>query len=334
MGDIFSLDQFKEFFTPERLRTVLRIGVTLVVGLLCFRIIAFIVARITKRHLTPQASMIIRKVIFYTGIVIVILVVLRQAGVSLAGLLGAAGVVGIALGFAAQKSISNLISGIFLVSEKPFAIEDVIKIGDTVGIVTSIDLLSIKIRTFDNLYIRIPSEEILNSKLTTITRYPIRRLDFDIGVAYKEDLKKVREVLFELAENNPNCLDEPPPLFLVTDFADSAVKILFGVWFEKSDYLTVKNEMMIAIKEEFDARGIELPFPHLTVYTGSVTAPYPVEVREARAKAAGSRTGAAGGSSRASTGSRTAAGNRPGSGSRPAPRQKDGAKKPKGDAKS
>lgn len=302
MGEIFSFDQFKEFFTPERLRTVFRIAVTLIGGLFSFRVLAFIIARITKRSLPPQASMIIRKAIFYTGVVIVILVVLRQAGVSLAGLLGAAGVVGIALGFAAQKSISNFISGIFLVSEKPFAIEDVIKIGDTIGIVTSIDLLSVKIRTFDNLYVRIPSEEILNSKLITITRYPIRRLDFNIGVAYKEDLRKVQETLLEVADNNPNCLDEPPPLFLVTDFGDSAVKILFGVWFEKSDYLLVKNEMMIAIKEEFERRGIEIPFPHRTVYTGSVTSPYPVELREPGSETRGRGAKAAAGRSASASG--------------------------------
>ncbi len=276
MDQLFSFDQFKEFFTIEKLRLIFQIGVTLIGGLLFFRVLAFLVSRLTKKRLSAQASMIIRKIIFYTGVVIIIIVVLKQAGVSLAALLGAAGVVGIALGFAAQKSISNFISGIFLMSEKPFAVEDVIQVGDTIGIVTSIDLLSIKIRTFDNLYVRIPSEELLNSKLTTITRYPIRRLDLRIGVAYKEDLRFVREVLLELADRNPNCLDEPPPLFLVTDFGDSSVDLLFGVWFDKPDYLTVKNEMMMAIKEEFDARGIEIPFPHRTIYTGLATMPFPV----------------------------------------------------------
>ncbi|TFG60069.1 MAG: mechanosensitive ion channel family protein, partial [Spirochaetales bacterium] len=252
MGDIFSFVTIKEFFTPERLKVIFKVGVTIVGGLFFFRILAFIVSRFTKRRISAQASMIVRKAIFYTGVIIVLMVVLKQLGFTLTALLGAAGVVGIGVGFAAQKSISNLISGVFLISEKPFSVNDAIKIGETVGIVLSIDLLSTKIRSLDNLYIRIPNEQILNSELTTITRFPIRRMDFDLGVAYKEDLKKVRAILLDIAEKNTLCLNEPEPIFLIKNFGDSAVEILFGVWFQKDDFLALKNGMMIEIKERFD----------------------------------------------------------------------------------
>lgn len=276
MGDLFSFDTVREFFTPERIKVILRVGITLIVGLLFFRILSFIVSRITKKRISPQASMIVRKVIFYTGAVIVLMIVLKQLGFTLAALLGTAGIVGIAVGFAAQKSISNLISGVFLISEKPFSVNDAIKIGGTVGIVLSIDLLSTKIRSLDNQYIRIPNELILNSELTNITRFPIRRMDFNLGVAYKEDLRKVRTVLIELAEKNEFCLNEPEPLFHINKFGDSAIEILFGIWFQKDDFLALKNSMMIEIKERFDREGIEIPFPHLSLYAGSATGPIPV----------------------------------------------------------
>lgn len=278
MGDIFSFNTVREFFTPERIKIILRVAVTLIVGLFFFRLLSFIVSRITKKRISPQASMIVRKVIFYTGAVIVLMIVLKQMGFTLAALLGTAGIVGIAVGFAAQKSISNLISGVFIISEKPFSVNDAIKIGGTVGIVLSIDLLSTKIRSLDNQYIRIPNELILNSELTTITRFPIRRMDFNLGVAYKEDLRKVKTVLVELAEKNEFCLNEPEPLFVINKFGDSAVEILFGIWFQKDDYLALKNSMMIEIKERFDREGIEIPFPHLSIYAGSATAPLPVEL--------------------------------------------------------
>jgi small-conductance mechanosensitive channel len=222
--------------------------------------------------------MLIRKGIRYTGSVILLFIVLHLLGVKITALLGAAGIVGIAIGFASQTSMSNLISGLFMISEKPFEIGDVIKMGSTVGIVLSIDLLSVKIKTFDNQYIRIPNEKLLGSELTNITRFPIRRMDINLGVAYKTDINHLKSVLKEIAAANPYCLDEPEPLIVFSNFGDSALEFLFGVWFYKTDYLSLKNSIMQEIKERFDREGIEIPFPHLSLYSGSVTDPMPIRV--------------------------------------------------------
>jgi small-conductance mechanosensitive channel len=269
-----------DLLKPEMLQRAIRIAVILVVGFLAIRLISLLVGRITRRKLSPQTSMLIKKAVNYTGYFFVLVAVLQQLGLKLTALLGAAGVVGIAVGFASQTSMSNLISGIFLISEKPFKVGDVIRIGDTVGIVLSIDLLSVKVRKFDNQFVRIPNQQIIGTQLTTITRFPIRRMDIKLGVAYREDLKRVQEVLMDLARKNPFCLDEPEPLIVFTDFGDSAIEILYALWFEGSDYLKLKNSIMIGIKETFDREGIEIPFPHRTIYTGSVTEPFPVRVTE------------------------------------------------------
>jgi small-conductance mechanosensitive channel len=266
MEPIFDFS-FKEFFTAERIRLIIRIAATLVVGVFAFRLLAALASRLAKRRLTLQAAMIVKKFIFYVGIGIILIVVLRQMGVNLAALLGAAGIVGIAVGFAAQTSVSNLISGLFLISEKPFAAGEVISVSGTTGIVISIDLLSVKLRTFDNQYVRLPSQHILGSTLTNITRFPIRRMDINIGVSYEADLEKVHSVLTDIAERNPLCLDEPAPLFIINRFGESAVELLFGVWFEKSDFLGLKNSIMVEIKKRFDLEGIEIPYPHRTVIT-------------------------------------------------------------------
>ncbi len=287
LDNLFSLDKFAEFFHSDNLMIVFRVVTILIVGLVFFRFIAFLLGRITRKRLTAQASMIIRKFTFYFGAVIVVLIVLRQAGFSLAALLGTAGVVGIALGFAAQKSISNLISGLFLLSEKPFAVNDVIQIGEYIGIVTSVDLLSVKIRTFDNQYVRIPNEQILNTELTNITRYPVRRMNFIVNVDYKEDLDVVEKILLEIADSCENCLDEPPPFFLIQGFKEYSIEILFGVWFEKSDFVTVKNALIKKIKKRFEEAGISIPFPHQTLYTGKMTDPFPVVLSDKRRRKTG-----------------------------------------------
>jgi len=268
----------RDFFSVEWAETGLRIVLILAAGILLTRIIGFLAGRVAKKRLSPQSAMLVRKVIRYSGGFVILLAAFQQLGLQLGALLGAAGVVGIAVGFAAQTSMSNLISGLFLIWEKPFAVGDVIRIGGTVGVVLSIDLLSVKARTFDNQYVRLPNQQIISTELVNITRFPIRRMDINIGVAYKEDVGRVRQVLMELAAANPHCLDEPEPLLIFTNFGDSALEFLFAIWFEKNDYLVLKNSMMHQIKERFDAEGIEIPFPHTTVYTGVATEPFPVRV--------------------------------------------------------
>jgi len=156
----------------------------------------------------------------------------------------------------------------------------VVRIGDKTGTVYSIDLLSIKIKTYDNLLIRIPNQTVISTELVNVTRFPIRRLEFMIGVAYKEDLRKVKTILENVARNNPLCLEEPEPVIIFKEFGSSSINITFGVWFEKANYLAVKNSVFIEIKEAFDREGIEIPFPHVSVYAGETSKPIKVEVEK------------------------------------------------------
>jgi small-conductance mechanosensitive channel len=224
--------------------------------------------------------MLIKKAIFYAGAFIIFVTVLRQLGFQLTALLGAAGIAGIAIGFASQTSVSNIISGLFLISEKPFEVGDVIKVGSTSGIILSIDLLSVKIRTFDNLFIRIPNEQLIKTEVTNVTRFPIRRLNIDLSVAYKENIGRVKDILFDVAKSNPFCLNFPEPVFVIKEFGADGIELLLGAWFSKTDYLALKNSIMQEIKERFDREDIEIPFPHISVYTGSKTNPFPIQMME------------------------------------------------------
>lgn len=275
---------WSKLITMQNINTAIRIIVLLGLGFPLLLFICTLVGKAVKKRFTPQASMLIRKGIFYFGSILLIISVLYQMGFKLTALLGAAGIAGIAIGFASQTSVSNIISGLFLISEKPFEVGDLIKVDDTKGTILSIDLLSVKLRTLDNQLVRIPNESLIKNQVTNITRFPIRRFDINIGVAYKEDVSKVRTVLLDIAQNNPYCLDEPEPLVLFLNFGDSALEFLFAVWFVKTDFFKLRNSIMQEIKERFDAEGIEIPFPHRTLYTGSVTEPFPVEIVSSKAK--------------------------------------------------
>lgn len=252
--------------------------VILIVGWILARLLSSGVGRLVARRATKQSAMILRRVVFYSLLGIVVASALHQVGFKLGVLLGAAGILTVAIGFASQTSASNLISGLFVIAERPFVVGDVIRLNGTTGEVLSIDLLSVKVRTFDNLYVRIPNESIIKSQITNLTHFPIRRIDVQIGVAYKEDLDKVKRILFEVADENPLCLEEPKPIYIFQGYSDSALTFQFSVWAKRENFLELKNGIHEEIKAAFDEQGIEIPFPHRTLYTGAVTEPFPVKV--------------------------------------------------------
>jgi small-conductance mechanosensitive channel len=256
----------------------IRALVILGVGWPLIRLAESIARRSAQKRFRPQSLMLLTKGVRYGLGIILVVTLLNELGFNLTAIIGAAGIAGVAIGFAAQTSLSNLISGIFLIAEKPFEIGDAVQVGDTLGLVHSIDLMSVKLRTFDNRYVRLPNASLINNQLTNITRFPIRRLDLDIGVAYKEDLKHVMAVLKDIADKNPFCLDEPEPLIVFKGFGGSSIDFMLGVWFEKTDMLKLKNSILLEIKRRFDEEGIEIPFPHVSLYAGAASDPFPVRI--------------------------------------------------------
>ncbi len=267
---------WSKYFSVDTFEKILRIAIIIVIGLLIIYSIAFIVRKLLPKNFSQQRKMIINRFITYSGIIILFFIVVSELDINLTAIFGAAGIIGIVIGVASQTSIGNIVSGFFLVSEKSFELGDVIRIGDKTGTVYSIDLLSIKIRTFDNLLLRIPNQTVISSEVINITKFPIRRYDLDLSVAYKEDLGKVTSIIKEVVRKNPLCLDEPEPLITFKTFGDSGINILLGVWFEKANFLKVKNSIFREIKEAFDSEGIEIPFPHVSIYAGEATKPFPV----------------------------------------------------------
>ncbi len=265
-------------FTEEHVLKLIKVALIIGIGYPALRLLIYIIRRSFWKNLSRQSVMLWSKGIEYTGVFIIGVIVFQVLKWDIKTLFGAAGLVGIIVGIASQTSIGNVISGFFLISEKPFELGDVIKVGDKTGVVHSVDLLSIKLKTFDNLLIRIPNQTIISTELVNVTRFPIRRLDFQIGVAYKEDLRKVQDILKKIAKENPLCLDEPEPVIIFSEFGNSSINILFGVWFEKNNFVKVKNSIFLTIKETFDKEGIEIPFPHTSLYSGEATKPFPIKI--------------------------------------------------------
>ncbi len=266
----------RQFITPERVSLGIRVILILAIGIPLIKLIRKLVQRLVRDKLSAQSEQLIIRTVYYVSILILSVSVLNEFGFKLSALLGAAGVFGVAIGFASQTSVSNIISGIFLISEKPFVIGDVVQVGSTIGTISSIDLLSIKINTPDNRFVRVPNETMIKTEVINITRFPVRRVNLDISVSYNDDLKQVLEILMDIAQNSQIALKDMEPLTSIQRFGASGIDILYGVWGNTSDYFALQNELIISIKERFDAAGIEIPYPHLSLYSGSHSDPIKV----------------------------------------------------------
>lgn len=180
--------------------------------------------------------------------------------VDITPVLGASAVAGVAIGFASQTSLSNLISGLFLVLERPFTIGDWIEVDGSFGAVHNIELLSTYIRTVDNKMVRIPNEMLAKSKLVNFTRYPVRRVDLDISISCREDVARVMRLFREVIAANPACFNEPEPLIALKGFGQNSVEFLVAVWVDRKEFLASRTSLVKDIKERFDREGVELPY--------------------------------------------------------------------------
>ena len=265
------------YLTSDNIWIFVRAAILVLVGLTVAKFVSASLSKVASDKMDKHRAMLIKRGSYYLILALFLISALRELGFNFGVLLGAAGVLSVAIGFASQTSASNFISGLFLVAERSFSVGDIIRVASTTGEVLSIDLLSVKLRTFDNLYVRIPNESLIKSEVTTLTRFPIRRFDAMLSVAYREDLKKVRKVLDFVAKKNPLCLEEPKPLYIFQEFGESSLNLQFSVWAKRENFLELKNSIQEEIKDAFDENDIEIPFPHRTIYTGSMTKPFPIE---------------------------------------------------------
>jgi small-conductance mechanosensitive channel len=147
----------------------------------------------------------------------------------------------------------------FLIAEKPFMVGDWVKMDDLLGEILSIDLLSVKIRTKDNTFIRIPNETLLKSQFKNVSRFPIRRLDVRLRVGFKENLEKVKQVLMEVAANNPHALASPAPELNLLEFGDVGTSLQFSVWSKQASFSNLQTNIQMEIHAALNANHIDIP---------------------------------------------------------------------------
>ncbi len=236
-----------------------------VIGII-FRLIAKAIRQVPEAKLPAQRTAVIIRFLKYIFYVIAVLYILSLFGINLKAIWGAAGIAGVAIGFAAQTSVSNLISGLFVLTEGSIHVGDTIIVGDVTGIVDEVKLLSIRVHTFDNQMVRIPNSTIINSNLTNNSYHNKRRWTVKVGVDYSTDMKLALETLQKAADLCPTVLKDPAPSVWFDGFDSSSINLVVAVWFKPADFLQTRNDIYIAIKKVLDDAGISIPFNQLDVH--------------------------------------------------------------------
>ena len=259
------INWFKELISWENLFKAVGAFFVILLMWIVYKLIVHSLKKISPKNLPEARVAAVIRGIKYFFYVVVVLYILSTFGVNLKAIWGAAGIAGVAIGFAAQTSMSNLISGLFVLTEGAIHIGDVIIIDGVTGIVDEVKLLSVRMHTFDNQMVRIPNSTIINNNLTNNSYHKARRITISVSIDYSTDMNKALEVLSKAPSLCPTVLTNPAPTVWFDGFNDSGINMTVAAWFKPSDFLKTKNDLFVSIKKVFDDNGIEIPFNQLDV---------------------------------------------------------------------
>lgn len=258
-----------ERYVPVACDYLLRIALVFVIFFVGRKLIKKIVSlcdQALKRHgMEVTVRRFFCNVINALGYICMLGILLQTVGLTATSLTALVASAGVAVGLALQGSLSNFAGGVLILLMKPFVIGDYIVQGNTEGTVKEIGLVYTELITADNRLIVIPNGTLIDSSIVNVTATGKRRLELSVGIGYKSDLKKAKEVLIRLGENDPARDPENPVNVFVSELAESSVKLGLQVWVSSSEYWNAKWRLTENIKLAFDEEGIEIPFKQVEI---------------------------------------------------------------------
>lgn len=265
--NLLHIDDLQRFITWENLIHVGVSLVTILIFYIVYRIIKGIVRKKLAVTMKPAVAMAVSKIISYVFYVLIVMYVLGLFGINLSAVWGAAGIAGVAIGFAAQTSVSNLISGLFVVTDKAMKIGDFIEVDGVSGTVDSISFLSVRVHTADNQLVRIPNSLIINNKLKNYATYDYRRYVFEFSVDYSSDLDKTLEAIKQVPARCPTVVADEghEPAVWYVALGESGITMNLIVWCKRADFFQTKSDVCANVAKVCRENGVNIPFNRMDV---------------------------------------------------------------------
>ncbi|WP_344958884.1 small-conductance mechanosensitive channel MscS [Zobellella aerophila] len=239
---------------------------TLIIGFMVAKMLTGGLNRLLRRKIDSTIADFITSLIKYVILAFVIIAALGRVGVQTASFVAVVGAAGLAIGLALQGSLSNFAAGILLIAFRPFKAGDYIEAAGTAGTVNSVQIFTTVLMTPDNRMIVVPNSNVLNGNIINYSKEKTRRIDLVIGVSYSADLKKTKEVLTRIINEDNRILKEPECRIAVGELGASSVDFVLRPWVQADDYWNTRFDLLERIKNELDANGIGIPFPQMDVH--------------------------------------------------------------------
>lgn len=200
---------------------------------------------------------VVRVVVLTLGLV----AALSELGINTASLVASLGVAGLTIGFAARDALSNIISGVFIFWDRPFVLGDLIEIEGKYGRVDRITLRSTRVVTVDGKMLAIPNAEVVNSTVASYTNFPNIRIEVSATVGVDEDLGRVRSILLGVVDDDPDYLEEPAPVVVVSELNDYNVMVTLRAWLhDERKHIAKRFELRERVFEALRSAGVDMPY--------------------------------------------------------------------------
>src|SRR6056297_3792479 len=199
-------------------------------------------------------------------LIVTLLAVLGQLGVEPTSIVAVLGASALAIGLALQGTLSNVASGVMLLTLRPFKVGDAVEIGGTTGVVDEIGLFTTELHTFDNIGVSMPNSNVWGSEIKNMNRFEKRRVDMVFGIDYSDDMDKAMDIIKKVLSEDDRILSDPAPQIAVSNLGDSSVDIITRPWVETPNVWPVRFDITKKVKEQFDANDVSFPFPQRDVH--------------------------------------------------------------------
>jgi small-conductance mechanosensitive channel len=270
----WSFELFKLGDSPFTTKTLISLIVSLfLLFYLTSKIKKLMIKRVFPRYnMDIGVSQSIATISSYLLIIIGLFVIFQTTGIDLSAVGLLIGALGIGIGFGLQSVTNNFISGIIILFERPVKVGDRIEIDDLAGNIITISARTTTVITNDNIAVIVPNSDLVNSRVINWSHLNRNvRLNFPVGVSYKENPEIIKKLLIEVADSNPGVLKEPKPDVLFDSFGDSSLDFKLRVW--TADYsdtpMVLKSQLYYAIFKKFKEHNIEIPFPQRDLHLKS-----------------------------------------------------------------